>query len=110
MFGSKRILDGKIERGLTAAAFAVFCAAPAYAAGTGMPWEGPLQQVVDSLTGPVARAAGVVAIVIAGMGIMFTEGGSGVRKLAFVGLGVAIMFAAATWGLQFFGFAGGAVL
>lgn len=83
---------------------------PAYAAGTGMPWEGPLQQVVDSLTGPVARAAGVVAIVIAGMGIMFTEGGSGVRKLAFVGLGIALMFAAATWGLTFFGFAGGAVL
>lgn len=85
-------------------------AAPAEAAGTGMPWEGPLQQVVDSLTGPVARAAGVVAIVIAGMGIMFTEGGSGVRKLAFVGLGIALMFAAATWGLQFFGFAGGAVV
>jgi type IV secretory pathway VirB2 component (pilin) len=106
----RRVHSRRLVRLLGAAAIAVAIAGPACAAGSGMPWEGPLQQVVDSLTGPVARAAGVVAIVIAGMGIMFTEGGSGVRKLAFVGLGVAIMFAAATWGLQFFGFAGGAVL
>lgn len=32
-------------------------AAPTYAAGSGMPWEGPLEQIVDSITGPVARAA-----------------------------------------------------
>ena len=85
-------------------------AAPAYAAGTGMPWEQPLQQVLDSITGPVARAAAVIAIVLSGMGIMFSEGGGGVRKLAFVGLGIAIIFAAASFFLQFFGFAGGAVL
>lgn len=110
MLKSKRYHSQRTIWLLAAAAAAIAIASPAYAAGSGMPWEGPLQQVVDSLTGPVARAAGVVAIVIAGMGIMFTEGGSGVRKLAFVGLGVAIMFAAATWGLQFFGFAGGAVI
>jgi len=91
------------------AAFVVL-AAPAYAAGTGMPWEGPLQQVTDSLTGPVARAAGVVAIVVTGMGFMFSEGGSGLKRLAGVGLGIAVTFAAATWGLTLFGFAGGAVL
>lgn len=85
-------------------------AAPAYAAGSGMPWEGPLQQVVDSITGPVARAAAVIAIVIAGITIIFSEGGGGVRKLAFVGLGIAIMFAAVSFFMDFFGFAGGAVL
>lgn len=83
---------------------------PAYASGSGMPWEGPLQQVLDSITGPVARAAAVIAIVIAGMGIMFGEGGGGVRKLAFVGMGIALMFAAVSWGLTFFGFAGGALI
>lgn len=83
---------------------------PAYASGSGMPWEGPLQQVLDSITGPVARAAAVIAIVIAGMGIMFGEGGGGVRKLAFVGMGIALMFAAISWGLSFFGFAGGALI
>ena len=79
------------------AAIALRCsafAAPAYAAGSGMPWEGPLEQIVDSITGPVARAAAVIAIVIAGVTIIFSEGGGGVRKLAFVGLGIAIMFAA----------------
>ena len=85
-------------------------AAPAYAAGSGMPWEGPLQQIVDSITGPVARAAAVIAIVIAGITIIFSEGGGGVRKLAFVGLGIAIMFAAVSFFMDFFGFAGGAVL
>lgn len=85
-------------------------AAPAYASGSGMPWEGPLQQILDSITGPVARAVGVIAIVMAGFTIAFSDGGSGVRKLAWAGLGLACVFAAATWGLELFGFAGGAVL
>lgn len=85
-------------------------AGPAHAAGSGMPWEGPLEQVVDSITGPVARAAAVIAIIVAGIGIMFGEGGGGIKKLAFVGMGIALMFAAVSWGLTFFGFAGGAVI
>jgi type IV secretion system protein VirB2 len=48
-------------------------ATSAHAAGSGMPWEGPLEQVVDSITGPVARAAGVIAIVIAGVTIAFSK-------------------------------------
>lgn len=85
-------------------------ATPAFAAGSGMPWEGPLEQIVDSITGPVARAAAVIAIVLAGVTIIFSEGGGGVRKLAFVGLGIAIMFAAVSFFLDFFGFAGGALI
>lgn len=94
--------------GFTLAALAF--AAPAYASGSGMPWEGPLQQILDSITGPVARAVGVIAIVMAGFTIAFSDGGSGVRKLAWAGLGLACVFAAATWGLELFGFAGGAVI
>lgn len=93
-----------------AVALFVLAAGPAQAAGSGMPWEGPLEQIVDSITGPVARAAAVIAIVIAGVTIIFSEGGGGVRKLAFVGLGIAIMFAAVSFFLDFFGFAGGAVI
>jgi type IV secretion system protein TrbC len=96
-----------------AAAFATalfIVAAPAYAAGSGMPWETPLQAVVDSITGPVARAAAVIAIVVSGIAIIFSEGGGGIRKLAFVGLGIAIMFAAVSFFLDFFGFAGGATI
>ena len=98
------------RRLITAATLALMLAAPAHAAGSGMPWEAPLEQVVDSITGPVARAAGVIAIVLAGITITFSEGGSGVRKLAFVGLGIAIMFAAVSFFLDSFGFAGGAVI
>ena len=95
---------------LTALSLGLFAAAPAFAAGSGMPWETPLENVVDSVTGPVARAAAVIAIVMAGVTIIFSEGGGGVRKLAFVGLGIAIMFAAVSFFLDFFGFAGGALI
>ena len=100
----------RLTRIATIAVAMLALAAPAYAAGSGMPWEGPLEQIVDSITGPVARAAAVIAIVIAGVTIIFSEGGGGVRKLAFVGLGIAIMFAAVSFFLDFFGFAGGALI
>ena len=96
--------------GLSAIAILASGAAHAATGGSGMPWEGPLEQIVDSITGPVARAAAVIAIVIAGVTIIFSEGGGGVRKLAFVGLGIAVMFAAVSFFLDFFGFAGGALI
>ncbi len=69
-----------------------------------MPWEGPLQRLIDSLTGPVAKAIGIAAIVSLGFGIAFSEGGSMLRKALFVVLGLAITFSAATWALPFLGF------
>ena len=86
----------------------LWVAGPAHAAGSGMPWEAPLQQVVDSITGPVARAAGVIAIVMVGITIAFTEGGSALRKFAYVGAGLTLAFWAATGVVSLFGFAGGA--
>jgi type IV secretion system protein TrbC len=80
----------------------------AYAAGSGMPWEAPLQSFLDSLTGPVARIGGIAAVVVAGLGIAFSEGGSGLRKLIWIAFGLSIAFAAATFFLPLFGFAGGA--
>jgi len=80
----------------------------AYAAGTGMPWETPLQNVLDSITGPVAKAAGIIAIVLAGLGFAFGESGGLMRKVMGIVFGLAIAFAATQWGMTFFGFAGGA--
>lgn len=88
----------------------VLAAGPAHASGSGMPWEGPLQQIVDSITGPVAQGVGVLAIVLCGLGFAFSESGGGLKKLAFVGLSLSITFAAASFFLDFFGFAGGAVI
>ena len=75
--------------------------------GGGMPWEGPLQQLLDSLTGPVSRVIGAVAIIGLGLGIAFSEGGSMMRKALWVVLGLAIAFNAVSWGLGFLGFSGG---
>ncbi len=75
--------------------------------GGGMPWEGPLDQLLTSLTGPVARVIGAVGIIALGVGIAFSEGGSMMRKALWVVLGLTIAFNALSWGLSFLGFAGG---
>lgn len=80
----------------------------AWASGTGMPWETPLQNVLDSITGPVAKAAGIIAIVLAGLGFAFGESGGLMRRVMGIVFGIAIAFAATQWGMTFFGFAGGA--
>lgn len=96
-------------RGLLAAttSCALALAGPALAAGSDMPWEGPLQQVVDSITGPVAQAAAVVAVVIFGAGVAMSESGSGMRRGIGILFGISIAFAASTFFLDFFGFSGG---
>ena len=82
-------------------------AGPAWAGGSGMPWEGPLQQVVQSITGPVVQAAAVVAVVLFGAGIAMSENGSSMRRGLGIMFGLSIAFAASTFFLDFFGFAGG---
>jgi type IV secretion system protein TrbC len=81
--------------------------AMAYAGGSGMPWEGPLQNILDSLTGPVAKIAGVAAIVITGLALAFGEGGGLMRKILGIVFGLSIAFSASTFGLSFFGYGGG---
>lgn len=80
----------------------------AFASGTGMPWETPLQNILDSLTGPVAKAVAIIAIVLTGLGFAMGETGGTMRRLCGIVFGVAIAFAASAWGMTFFGFAGGA--
>ncbi|MFD2263435.1 TrbC/VirB2 family protein [Lacibacterium aquatile] len=87
----------------------IFLCAPdiAFASDTGMPWEGPLNRVIASLTGPVARGIGVLAIVGAGLAIAFGEGGAGVKRLLQVVLGLSIAFTASSFLLSLFGVASG---
>lgn len=86
-------------------------AAPAYAStsGTAMPWEAPLQTVADSITGPVAKAIGIIAIAITGLAFAFSEGGSALRKGIGIVFGLAIAFTATTFLTSFFSVTGGAV-
>jgi Type IV secretory pathway, VirB2 components (pilins) len=93
--------------GAALAACALTVAGPAFAGGSGMPWEGPMQQIVDSITGPVVQAGAVIAVAIFGVGIAMSETGSGIRRALGILFGLSIAFAASTFFLDFFGFAGG---
>ena len=77
-------------------------------AGGGMPWEQPLQKVLDSVSGPVAQTLGVLAIIAFGLGLAFSEGG-GLRTALGILFGLAIAYASSTFFMTFFGFAGGAL-
>jgi type IV secretion system protein VirB2 len=93
--------------------FAVLAASPRFSLasfGGGMPWEGPLNQLLNSLQGPVARVIGAAAIIGLGVGLAFSEGGSMMRKALWVVLGLAIAFNATSWGLGFLGFSGGVLV
>ena len=80
-----------------------------YATETGLPWEGPLEKILASLTGPVAKVLGVIAIVLAGFGIAFGESGGAMRRIFQIVLGLSIAFTASSLVVSLFGFSGGAV-
>lgn len=84
--------------------------APAWAAGTNMPWEQPLQQLLDSIQGPVAKIVAVLIIIITGLTLAFGETSGGFRRLIQIVFGISIAFAASSFFLTFFGFAGGAII
>ncbi len=77
--------------------------------GTAMPWETPLQTVQASLSGPVAKAIGIIAIVTTALGFAFSEGGSALRKGVGIVFGLAIAFTATTFISSFFDLTSGAV-
>jgi len=79
---------------------------PVWAAASGMPWEAPLQAILNSISGPVAQAVGVIAIIIFGLALAFSDGG-GLRTALGIVFGLAIAFSATSFGVSFFGFAGG---
>lgn len=77
---------------------------------TGMPWEIPLNNLLNSLTGPVARVIGAISIVVFGFGLAFSEGGGLIRRAMWIVLGLTIAFNALSWSLTFFGFTGGLLI
>ena len=74
-----------------------------------MPWEGPLDTIMQSLSGPVAKAVGIIAIVLTGLGFAFAEGGSALRKGIGIVFGLAVAFTATTFVSTCFTMTAGAV-
>src|SRR3546814_12955799 len=62
------------------AAIVVSTAAPALAAGSGMPWEVPLESILQSIEGPVARIIAVIVIIITGLSLAFGDTSGGFRR------------------------------
>ncbi len=96
--------------GFLAAIIGTLLTLPALAAGSNMPWEAPLQSILDSIQGPVARIVAVIIIVITGLTLAFGDTSGGFRKLIQIVFGLSIAFAASSFFLTFFSFAGGAVV
>lgn len=91
-------------------ALALAVALPAHAAGSSMPWEAPLQSILDSIQGPVARIVAVIIIIATGLTLAFGDTSGGFRRLIQIVFGLSIAFAASSFFLSFFSFSGGAVL
>jgi type IV secretion system protein VirB2 len=84
--------------------------APALAAGSNMPWEQPLQQVLESVQGPVLKIIAVLIIIITGLTLAFGDTSGGFRRLIQIVFGLSIAFAASSFFLSFFSFSGGVLV
>lgn len=82
----------------------------AHAAGSSMPWEQPLQQVLQSVEGPVAKIVAVIIIIVTGLTLAFGDTSGGFRRLIQIVFGISIAFAASSFFLSFFSFGGGALV
>ena len=79
-----------------AAPIVLAAVAPALASSGGsLPWEGPLQQIQESITGPVAGAIALAAVAIAGGMLIFGgELNDFARRLVYIVLVAGILLGA----------------
>ena len=83
---------------------------PAFGAGSNMPWEQPLNQILQSVEGPVAKIIAVIIIIVTGLSLAFGDTSGGFRRLIQIVFGLSIAFAASSFFLSFFSFGGGVVI
>ncbi|MFG1279778.1 TrbC/VirB2 family protein [Xanthobacter autotrophicus] len=104
----------RLRRHIGPAAFALLAGAmlapSAYASGSSMPWEQPLQQILTSVEGPVAKIIAVIIIITTGLTLAFGDTSGGFRRLIQIVFGLSIAFAASSFFLSFFSFGGGVTL
>ena len=82
----------------------------AHAAGSNMPWEQPLNQILQSVEGPVAKIMAVIIIIVTGLTLAFGDTSGGFRRLIQIVFGLSIAFAASSFFLAFFSFGGGVLI
>ena len=94
----------------SALAISLMLAPAAHASGSSMPWEQPLQQILQSIEGPVAKIIAVMIIIVTGLTLAFGDTSGGARRLIQIVFGLSIAFAASSFFLSFFSFGGGALV
>ena len=103
-------IDRRLMR-TAAAALAFACVvSAAHASGSSMPWETPLQSILESIQGPVAKIIAVIVIISTGLALAFGDTSGGFRRLIQIVFGLSIAFAASSFFLSFFSFSGGALV
>ncbi len=107
---SFRLIRRRLVHAFISVANAILLSGPALAAGSNMPWEQPLNQILESIQGPVAKAMSVIVIIITGLTLAFGESSGGFRRLIQIVFGLSIAFAASSFFLSFFSFGGGALI
>lgn len=87
-----------IVTGALVAVEVIAAASPAFASSGGsLPWEGPLEQIQESITGPVAGYIALAAVAIAGGMLIFGgELNDFARRLVYVVLVAGILLGATT--------------
>jgi type IV secretion system protein VirB2 len=88
----------------------VIFAPAARASGSSMPWEQPLEKILQSIEGPVAKIIAVIIIIVTGLTLAFGDTSGGFRRLIQIVFGLSIAFAASSFFLSFFSFGGGALV
>ena len=105
-----RCVRHRLAQGAALATVMLLTAAPAHASGSSMPWEQPLQKILESIEGPVAKIVAVIIIIATGLSLAFGDTSGGFRKLIQIVFGLSIAFAASSFFLSFFSFGGGALI
>jgi len=106
----RRHLRRACHTGLGLALSLPVLSSPAYASGSSMPWETPLNSILQSIEGPVAKIVAVIIIIVTGLSLAFGETSGGFRRLIQIVFGLSIAFAASSFFLSFFSFGGGALI
>ncbi len=97
MASATAVSPASVARPLLIGIVLLLGAASAAHAGTGgadLPWNHPLQVVVDNLTGPTAKTIAALAFVLGGAMWMFTSHEQGAKRFGQALFGVAIVLGA----------------